>query len=136
MSFTKAFEPSTIPFGVYHFDHDYVKALKNTDDNVIDPEENDRYCGPVYSAVSERGPVAFFVPVDPSYESNDVFSTMFIDGIYGEIFDLRKMIPCVDKRFISTDSSNEHLISFCKSAKDDLEYYADYVMKANNPELR
>lgn len=134
--FTKSVTESPIPFGVYRFDHKYIEALRKKDKNIIDPKDNDRYCGPVYTAVSPKGVSSFFIPIDKSYDTTNVFSSIYNDGVYSEVFNLSKMIPCVDKRFIVSDNSNPNLVSFCEKSRNDLEYYADLIMKTIYPELR
>lgn len=129
MKFTKATVPSSIPFGVYRINHDYLSSLKKNDDNIVDPTENDRYCGPVFSADCERGPVAFFAPISPDYETRTSFLLYFKDGVYADLIDFNKMIPCVDKRFLTQDAANKELIKFCGNTKNDLLHYADIVMQ-------
>ncbi len=135
MKFTKSNKPSDIPFGVYRFDHELLKSLRKADANIIDPEENDRYCGPVFSATCENGPVAFFVPIDPVYEKMAWFVSTFNDGVYAGVFDLKRMIPCVDSRFITPDESNAALSSFCKNSFDELADYADSIMRMKHPDI-
>ncbi len=130
MKFEKCNEPSQTPFGVYNIDKDYIKALKKADDNVLDPEINNRYCGPVYHAICERGPMDFFVPVAINFDNANMILVCFQDGIFAEYFDFKKMIPCVDTRFLELNNSNTDLIQFCDKNKDALEHYAEFVIDA------
>ncbi len=130
MKFEKCNEPSQTPFGVYNIDKDYIKALKKADDNVLDPEINNRYCGPVYHAICERGPMDFFVPVDYIYEERSGFLLTFENGIMCDFLDFKKMIPCVDIRFLTPNVENEQLIKFCNNAQKEMKRCAEFVINA------
>jgi len=129
MTFIKSTIPSSIPFGIYRFDHAYVNALKAADDNVIDPHETDRYCGPVYSAMTTQGPVAFFAPIFFDDECRERVSLTFVDGVFAGIVDFKRMLPCVNESFITTDKSNTRLSTFCNKTQSKLLQYAELVLK-------
>lgn len=131
MNFEKSTEKCNIPFGVYRVDHAYIQSMRKNEQNIIDPETNDVYCGPVYHASCDRGVFGFFVPIDtPEYESANVFAALFMEGNYAGIFDFNKMIPVIHERFLTPFTKNERLIKFCKNAADELETCADATMTA------
>lgn len=131
MKFEKTTQKCDIPFGLYRVDHKYLNSLHKADKNVISPEENDLYCGPVYHAKTERGVVGFFVPVDEKeYNSATVFAGIFMEGNYMGIMDFNKMIPIVDKRFLSSETNNKRLVDFCINGKDRMETCGDTIMQA------
>lgn len=136
MKYIKSAEPATIPFGIYRFNHDYINALKKTDNKVIDPEILDRYCGPVYQASCEKGLVEFFVPVSYEYETANCFALTFYDGVFAGIMDFKLMIPCVNEKLITPDKTNNDLMIFCSQAKCHLEQCADYIMKLKQSDIQ
>lgn len=131
MAVEKSSEKSPIPYGLYRLDHDYVRAMKKSDDRVLDPEENDLYCGPVFHSADKRGVTGWFVPIDfEEYKASGAFLMVFMDGIFAQIFDFRKMLPVVDKRFITPVTEPQNIINFCTKAQSELEECADALMKA------
>lgn len=131
MKFEKSTEKCDIPFGVYHVNHDFIQSLRENEQNIIAPEINDVYCGPVYHAVCDRGVFGFFVPIDvPEYESANVFAALFMEGEYAGVIDFKKMIPVIHERFLTPFTKNEKLVRFCKNATNELETCADATMTA------
>ena len=134
MKFTKAATPSSIPFGVYNINHKYLEGLKENVCESIDID-HDLYCGPVFSADCERGPFAFFVPIDPVYKTLTCFGSTFNNGIFAEIFDFKKMIPCTDNCFTSSHETDERIVKICNNLRDELEYNAYLPIKTQNPDI-
>ena len=131
MKFEKSTEKCSIPYGLYHLDHDYISDVRKTEPNTIDPEINDVYCGPVYHATSERGIFGFFVPVDvKTYESSPMFMALFENGVFADILDFKKMLPVVNSRFITPANENTDLVAFCNNGQNDFEICADAVITA------
>lgn len=130
MSFAKATETFPVPFGMYHLDHDYVNALKKADNNVIDPNENDLYCGPAFTHQSERGLVAFFVPVDIStYDEYDVLPmTLYLGKLGGDFLDFTKMIPVVNERFLSRDILRNDVDNYITKIRPRIEECAEFAI--------
>lgn len=131
MNFEKSTERCGIPFGLYRVDHDYINSLREKDSNILSPDDNDLYCGPVYHATCERGSFGFFVPVDEkAYNEATAFLAMFSNGILDGIYDYNKMITIVHERFLTLDTSNEDLVIFCKNGKDEMEKCGDVIITA------
>lgn len=131
MKFEKTTQKCDIPFGLYRVDHEYLNSLHKADKNVISPEENDLYCRPVYHAKTERGVVGFFVSVDEKeYNSATVFAGIFMEGDLFGFIDFNKLIPIVDKRFLSTETNNKLLVEFCMKSQTETETCASAMMQA------
>lgn len=131
MNYEKSTEKCDIPFGVYHVDHAFIQSMRKNEQNIIDPEINDVYCGPVYHASCDRGVFGFFVPIDVTeYEHANVFANIFDEGVYAGIADFSKMIPIVHERFLTPFTKNERLVNFCKKAINEMETCADTTMTA------
>lgn len=131
MNFTKSDNPCGVPFGLYRIDHDYINALRKREANIIDPEVNDLYCGPVFHGTCERGVFGDYAPVDENfYNSNKLFLTAFCDGVYADFIDFTKMIPVVNERYLTAYTDNEHLTKFCEGGKEELEICGDAAMTA------
>lgn len=132
MNYEKSTEKCDIPFGVYHVDHAFIQSMRKNEQNIIDPEINDVYCGPVYHASCDRGVFGFFVPVNTAeYNSKNGFVMSFVDGELAGFLDFKKMIPVIDKRFLSSSVENESLVSFCNKCITDIETCADVTMTAH-----
>ncbi len=134
MKFVKATTPSSIPFGVYNIKRKYLEGLKENVHENIDTECN-LYCGPVFSANCERGPFAFFVPIDPIYKTLTCFGSTFDNGVFAEIFDFKRMIPCTTNCLLSTHEKDEQIIKICNNLRDELEYYGYLTIKAQNSDV-
>lgn len=131
MNFEKSTERCGIPFGLYRVDHDYINSLREKDSNILSPDDNDLYCGPVYHVTCECGSFGFFVPVDEkAYNEATAFLAMFSNGILDGIYDYNKMIPIVHERFLTLDTSNEDLVIFCKNGKDEMEKCGEAMITA------
>ena len=123
--------PETSPeFGVYRISKDYINHLRRADPRVTDPEKTTTYCGPVYRAETKRGPVDYFVPIDVDmYTSQKFFLTVFLEGIFAEIMDFKRMIPCLPSEY-KWDSSRENLVKFCKGNEKQLHSCAKQMYEA------
>lgn len=131
MEFEKSTETCGIKFGLYRVDHDYINSLRKNDSNVIDPNVNDLYCGPVYHADCERGPFGFFVPVDEKeYNNATVFAGLFCDGNYFGFVDYNKMIPVVHERFLTPETKNKKLAAFCEKSEAEMMLCGETIMNA------
>lgn len=131
MNYEKSNEKCNVPFGVYHVNHEYLQSLRKNDNNVIDPENSDIYCGPVYHATCDRGIFGFFVPVDmKEYEASTVFLSAFEDGVLSGFLDFKKMIPVVHERFLTPANENKNLEIFCKNGKEEFEICGEAAVNA------
>lgn len=137
MQFEKSTEPCSIPYGVYHLDHDCINYIRAEDPNALDPEILDMYCGPVYHASTERGIVGFFVPIDKTeFENNELFFMDFENGILFGMCDFKKMLPVVSEKFLTPADVSEEFINFCNKMKPMAEVCADEIIssiKENRP---
>lgn len=109
-------ENSATPFGIYRLDKEYISFMKKSDDNVLDPDATDRYCGPLFSITNDYGTVNYFAPILPEYDEyknlDNIFEPTFNDGIICSFIDARKSLPCLEK-YISKDNSDEKLSQNC-----------------------
>lgn len=128
MSLNISNEKSTIPFGIYRIDKEYISFLRKCDNNVLDPEYTDRYCGPVLRVDSERGPADYFVPILPDYDNMTGYLVNFKDGILAGFMDFKKSIPCLEKNMVQ-DISNKNLIFDCNEMKTLIEDCAKFIFK-------
>lgn len=118
------FNKSTIPFGMYRVDKDYLKFLKNKG-QPVNPEQI-LYCGPVLSKYNAKNEctAVYFVPVKPESRESLYYSTdALANGIVGD-FDFRYMISCSSKQLTAiTDTHDE----FVAENRKMLESYAEQI---------
>lgn len=124
MNTTPSIQPE---FGVYTIAKDYIAHLRKAEPLVMDPNVTNTYCGPVARRDTKRGPVDYFVPIDVEYySSHDYFVTSFLDGVYENVFDFTKMIPCLPSEY-KCETSNEKLTKFCKNDEKQLRRCAEHM---------
>lgn len=134
MKFEKTTEHIPIAYGLYHISYDYLNHLKRADNNVIDPDENDLYCGPVYHAVADGKICGFFVPVDiNTFECYDVFPMyLFCSKLGGDLLDFGKMIPLANPNLVTPVTDEKCLSEYLVTIKDRIEECANYVLGVTN----
>jgi len=115
-------------FGIYRIDKDYINYLRTVEPHVIDPEITNWYCGPVCRKNGNRGEVEYFVPIDiQKYNKKNSFLMGFLNGVLAGIMDFKGMIPCLPDKY-TKETSNEDLVNFCISSKEQIENCAKYMM--------
>ena len=115
---------------VYRISKDYIKNLRTADRNIADPEVTNRYYGPVAQINSMRGPVNLFVPIDPSYETTELFTDTFEDGVFAGIMDFKQLIPAF-MPVMTIDTSNLKLIRFCENNREIITEYANDIIETS-----
>lgn len=105
-------EMSSVQFGVYQVDKDYIRSLMKNDLEVFDPELTNIYIGPAHIKKTEHGEDCYFVPVDLSYRE---FRNCkhFMPRFARKLIYLKSII-CNDSSLITPYDSDEKLIQFCK----------------------
>lgn len=118
------FNKSTIPFGMYHVDKNYLEFLKNKG-QPIDPEQR-LYCGPVLSKYNAKNEctAVYFVPVKPESRESFCYSTdALANGVVGD-FDFRYMITCSSKQLTATNDAHG---KFVAENRKMFESYAEQI---------
>lgn len=109
-------EKSSIPFGIYRLNKEYLSDAKVKYGETYAPDYTDRYCGPVLHVNTSHGPVDYFAPILPEYDEMTGFLMNFRNGILGGFIDFGRMLPCYEKN-ITPDNSDKDLIFDCNEVK-------------------
>lgn len=138
MSLQISNDKSSIPFGIYCLNKDYISYLKKYDDSVLDPDYTNRYCGPVLHTETKHGPVDYFVPIDPCYDDIGCLVINFKNGILCDFMDFKLAIPCLSKNLVP-DYSNDGLLTVCCELESLIKDYAkdihEKILKNNQPQI-
>ena len=128
---------TSIPFGLYIFDHNYVNHIRHYDRAVLDPERSDLYCGPLYTSDDGKSMTSFYAPIIPlrsndhsdAYSKPNPYAIVFSKGKHLFAIDCRQMLPN-SPLCMSAVAENElpHFLSFCKQNKEKLYRCADLVI--------
>lgn len=121
-------EHSSIPFGLYRINKDYLNFLKKQEPNVHNPNEN-LYCGPVVTIFDHDSKTQheFFVPIIETPDNPDNYNfegpaEMFINHVYGEL-DFRLMVPA-SEQVLTADTENTEKLEDFTDDRDVIEKMA------------
>ena len=127
---------TSIPFGLYIFDHSYVNHQRHYDRAVLDPERSDLYCGPLYTSCHDNITTSFYAPIVPirandhsdAYNKLNPYILVFDKGNQSFAIDCRQMLPN-SPLCMTAVAENElpHFLSFCKQNKERLYQCADLI---------
>lgn len=140
-------ENSTVSFGLYRIDKEYLSEMSNPEivkeTGVRCYSDYDLYCGPVMQTEDEEtGEILnYFIPInEPDIENASTLKgenwisqlESFVEGLYGG-YDFCTFLPCLDKYLTPANDISEEEKSkfeFVLENKDDLRLLIETVLPA------
>lgn len=118
---------STIKYGVYDIDSDYIYSLIKNGIPAADPSVTHTYIGPVAYSNTDNGLIALFVPVDPAFDTCSSYIRDYNNGNAYGFLDFTKMISVPDN-LLSDHLDRAELITFAAYRRSFLMSCAEHAV--------